>query len=439
MKDRWQDYKNSAEKAQSEGRYEYAENLWYAALEESREFGPTDRRRALSLERLCECLWYQEKFVDAEPMAQELVVIYTEVFGPEHVDVAGMQANLGLLYVVMDLEEKAEPILKGALELKKRILGPGHPDVQKLKDTHDSVLVKLKNKGALPSVVTARQWSKTGRFEALVPPEAAPAPLKVLSLEEAMELWQPLFQSATAALLAGDWQAAESQLTRAVDLAQLFGETDHRLARSLESLAQALSSQDRHQQAAKLLERVHEAKLSVFGAESGIVADSADNLARCYYYCGNFAAAEKSALVACRIYEKLYGADDLIVATCLGNIAMLYFMNKNMSEAENAYKRCLAIRTRVQGEGHVDTVKVLQNYANLLRQTHREDEAAHLQACASRFVTGSWQAIPVNTLDSLHTTLSDNCANCGKSLEGYYRCDQCGTEVASHGKLLHES
>ncbi len=431
MKDRWQGYKNSAEKAQSEGNYEYAENLWYAALEESKEFGPTDRRRALSLERLCECLWYQEKFTDAEPMAQELVVIYSQVFGPEHVDVAGMQANLGLLYVVMNHEEKAQPILKQALETKKRILGPAHPDVLRLSATYDDVVRKLKSKGAAPAVVAARLWSKTGRFEALPPRDAAPPPIKLLSSDEAMTLWQPLYESATEALTAGDWSAAESFLTKASDLAQSFGESDHRLTLSLEALAKALNYQDRHQQAAKLLERVHEAKLRVFGPDSGMVADSANTLARCFYYCGNFAAAEKAALNSCRIYEKLYGPEDLAVAACLGNIAMLYYMNKNMYEAENAYQRCLIIRRKVQGDNHADTVKVLQNYANLLRQTHREAEAAHLQACATGFVTGSWQAIEISDAELLNHP-PDSCLKCGKALEGYYRCDQCGTEVVTN-------
>jgi tetratricopeptide (TPR) repeat protein len=437
MKDRWQNYKNSAEKAQSEGKYEYAENLWYAALEESKEFGPTDRRRALSLERLCECLWFQEKFKDAEPMAQELVVIYTKVFGQEHVDVAGMQANLGLLYVVMQKEELAEPILLKALSIKKRILGLSHPDVQKLQVTYDDVLQKLKNKGSAPALVTARQWSKTGRFEALKPPVAPPAPQKVLTADEAMALWEPLYQAGVEALSLGDWAKAEERLNKGLDIAQSFGEGDHRLCLTLEGLAKALGSQDRNQQAAPLLERVHQAKVRVFGPNHSVVAESADSLARCYYYCGNYGAAEKSALESCAIYEKMYGPEHLSVASCLGNIAMLYFVHKKMVEAETAYKRCLAIRTKVQGAGHTDTVKVLQNYANLLRQTHREDEANHLQACATGFVTGSWKVIEIAREDSLDPA-ADNCEVCATPLDGYYKCGKCGADVLARGKQVNE-
>lgn len=403
MKDRWQGYKNSAEKAQAEADWQYAENLWYAALEESREYGPTDRRRALSLERLCECLWYQKKFDDAEPMARELVDIYTQVFGAEHVDVAGMQANLGLLYVVMGKEAQAEPLLREALRIKRSALGAEHPDVQRLQSTYEDVANKLKplNSSTPAAVITAKQWTKTGRFEAMKPVATPPPAIKVLSAEEAMALWAPLFEAGLEALSAGDWKAAEQHLARALDLAQSFGEGDNRLVRNLESLAQSLSAQDRHQQAAPLLERVHESKVRVFGQYHGIVADSADGLARCYYYCGNFAAAEKYAVACCQIHEKIAGPEDLSVATCLGNLAMLYHLHKKIVEAEDAFKRCLAIRTKVQGDSHPDTVKVLQNYANLLRQTHREDEAAHLQACATAFVTGSWQVVEIDDEESL--------------------------------------
>lgn len=55
----------------------------------------------------------------------------------------------------------------------------------------------------------------------------------------------------------------------------------------------------------------------------------------------------------------------------------------------------------MQGAGHPDTCKLLQNYAGLLKQMHREDEAEHLQACATGFVTGSWKAITIATEDSL--------------------------------------
>jgi len=405
MIDKWQETRNAAEKAQADGKYGFAESLWYTALEETVDFEPTDRRRALSLERLCECLWYQEKFTDAVPLAQELVAIYAKVFGPAHIDTACMQANLGLLFVVQNKSVEAEPILKEALAVKKRVLGDQHPDVERLNNTYLDVVGKLKSRGMAPSsVVTARQWGKTGRFEALKPNAPAPAPTKTMSSEEALKLWQPLFESAKVSYDKGDWQDAELKLTRALEAAITFGENDNRHCRTLEAMADTLLRQDKHQQAVPLFERVHKIKITVLGRKNATVAESANNLARCHYYGGNFAAAEKAAIECTNIYEDLMGPEDLTVATCLSNIGMLYRLIKRPADAENAYKRCLSIRTKKQGADHPDTIKLLQSYASLLRDMHREDEAEHLQACATGFVTGSWKVVEIATEDQLVVT-----------------------------------
>ena len=433
MLDKWQEIRNAAEKAQSEGKYGFAESLWYAALEETVEFEATDRRRATSLERLCECLWYQEKFYDAVPLAEELVGIYTKVFGPTHIDTACMEANLGLLYVVQNRPVEAEPILRDALAVKLKVLGPAHPDVLRLEGTYKDVVGKLKSQGMSPSgVIAGRQWSKTGRFEALKPGASE----KKISLEESLKQWQPLFSSASTDFEKGDWTGAESKLSKALIFAENFGVVDNRLCMTLQFLADALLKQDKHQQAVPYFERVHQIKIKQLGLNNTTVAESANNLARCHYYYGNFDAAEKAAVECTKIYEEIMGPDDLTVATCLGNIGMLYRINKRLADAENAYKRCLTIRTKKQGGDHPDTIKLLQNYASLLRDMHREDEAEHLQACVTGFVTGNWKTIEIAEDEQLVATTvmepigDDDCAFCGARLAGVYKCSKCGTEAS---------
>ena len=447
MIDKWQEIRNAAEKAQGEGKYGFAESLWYSALEESLEFESTDRRRATSLERLCECLWYQQKFSDAVPLAQELVDIYTQVFGASHIDTACMQANLGLLYVVQNRPVEADPILREALTTKIKALGLGHPDVVRLDVTYKDVVAKLKSQGMSPSgVVTARQWTKTGRFEALKvdSPEVKTPEVKEAGssqsqstiIEEAIKSWQPLFDGGRAAFNKGDWREAESQLFKAVGFSNNFDEKDSRRGMTVELLADALSKQDKHQLAVPYLEQVHASKTRQFGRLSVSVAESANNLARCHYYYGNFEAAEKNAIECTKIYEEMMGDDDLTVATCLANMAMLYRLIKRPSDAENAYKRCLSIRTKKQGGDHPETIKLLQTYAGLLRDMHREDEAEHLQACATGFVTGSWKTVEINEEAQLSMSKPDiglvdpdSCTFCGASLEGAFKCTRCGTEV----------
>jgi tetratricopeptide (TPR) repeat protein len=400
MNNKWQELKNAAEMAQGQGEYAQAERLWYEVLHESVGMTAIDRRRALAMERLGECLWYQEKFVEALPLAEELVSIYTEVRGLGNIETASMQANLGLVHVMLRNLSTAEPLLCDALEVKRLVLGANHPALRRLEDTYRDVVSRLKSDESPAGIVSARQWSKTGRFEP-VDEVVTESPANYMSSEDAQILWSPVFEQAKEASNTGDWQLAEGRLAQAAKIAEYFGETDERLLATLEGLADMLEKQDKHHQAQPVLERVREIKVAVNGRMSPIVAEANNNLARCHYYAGSYDAAESAAFECTQIYEKLYGPEHLSVATSLGNIGMLYHLQGRFGDAEKAYKRGVSIRTKRQGANHQDTLKLLQLYANLLRDLKRDEEANHLQALATGFMSGSWKAVSISSDDKL--------------------------------------
>ena len=72
---------------------------------------------------------------------------------------------------------------------------------------------------------------------------------------------------------------------------------------------------------------------------------------------------------------------------------MLQHLGKHYLDAENSYKAALNIRTKKLGAEHPLTTQVLKNYANLLKETHRDEEAEHMQTCATGFVTGTWNVV----------------------------------------------
>ena len=426
MNSKWQELKNAAEKAQADGEYEQGERLWYEVLLESGDMSPTDRRRALALERLGECLWYQEKFFEALPLAEELVSIYTGVFGLGNIETASMQANLGLLHVVLRNLSTAEPLLCDALEVKRKVLGANHPALRRLEDTYRDVVGRLKSDESPAGIVSARQWSKTGRFDP-VDEVKQTATVDHLSSDDAHKMWVPLFEQAKFASDSGDWQLAESHLAQAMKLASYFGEADDRLLMSLVGLADMLQKQDKHHQAQPVLENIRQIKIITCGKLSPDVAEANNNLARCHYYAGSYDAAESAAFECTQIYEKLYGLEHLSVATSLGNIGMLYHLQGRFADAEKAYKRGVAIRTKRQGANHQDTLKLIQNYANLLRDLKRDEEANHLQALATGFMSGSWKAVSISTEDKL-SLQTPTCKNCGENLDEQGVCSFCPTE-----------
>lgn len=394
-----EDYWKSAEKAQTDGKYGYAESIWYAALEEAQELPKNDRRRALVMERLCECLWFQQKFDDAIPLAKELVGIYSEVLGVDHFDTACMIANLALIYHVIADFENAEPLLQKAHAVKMQQLGGEHPEVVHLSNTLMEVRKALgkepsQEKSTAQSLISGRQWSKTGRFQAVKLPDA-PSPPKMTE-EEVKAAWQKHLDEARQEADACQWGNAEVQLSRALALLDQYKVSDNRLWTTLSALIDVLSNQGKHLDAAKHAVRINDLVRAAEGAVNQVTADSLNKIAKIYYYGGDLENAIKYAGACTKEYEQIFGEDDPAVATCLVNQALLYHLSKKYVEAENNYKSALTIRTKRLGADHPLTVHVLKGYAGLLKETHREEEAAHMQTCATGFVTGTWNVVELD-------------------------------------------
>ncbi len=70
------------------------------------------------------------------------------------------------------------------------------------------------------------------------------------------------------------------------------------------------------------------------------------------------------------------------MATGLNNLALLYETQGRYAEAEPHYKRALAIYEKALGPEHPHVAQSLENYAALLRQTARADEAERMEARA---------------------------------------------------------
>ena len=77
------------------------------------------------------------------------------------------------------------------------------------------------------------------------------------------------------------------------------------------------------------------------------------------------------------------------MATDLNNLAELYRAQGRYAEAEPLYQRSLAIRKKALGPEHPYVAQTLENYAALLRQTERADEAERVEASAKEIRTQS--------------------------------------------------
>ena len=69
-----------------------------------------------------------DDYAKAEPLLKEALEIRRKVLGREHPDTATSLNNLAELYQAMGDYAKAEPLFKEALEICQKVLGPEHPE-----------------------------------------------------------------------------------------------------------------------------------------------------------------------------------------------------------------------------------------------------------------------------------------------------------------------
>ncbi len=82
-------------------------------------------------------------------------------------------------------------------------------------------------------------------------------------------------------------------------------------------------------------------------------------------------------------------------ATGLNNLANLYQAQGHYAEAEPLYQRALAIWEKTLGPDHPDVATSLENYAALLRETGRGEEAKEMEVRAKAIRAKHAQDNPV--------------------------------------------
>lgn len=169
----WKEHKVAAEHAMSQGRLDLAETQWLIALRLAEDFDKSDKRFAFTLEKLAEFYFQRGKLDKAHLYCEQVLEVYSEILGPNHIDVSCIAGNLAMICHARKNYRKAEKYYLQALEIKRELLGNDHPEVTKLRSHYADVL-QLTDRGeeaeklkAGATLVTATGWKKsTGSFDA---------------------------------------------------------------------------------------------------------------------------------------------------------------------------------------------------------------------------------------------------------------------------------
>jgi tetratricopeptide (TPR) repeat protein len=237
---------------------------------------------------------------------------------PQYLNAAGLMA------LTMGYYQEAEPLFRGALNIREKVSGPEHPDVAS----------SLNNLAEL-----YRTQGKYGEAE-------------------------PLYKRSLAI-----WEKA-------------LGPEHPDLATSLNNLAELYRTQGKYGEAEPLYKRSLAILEKALGPEHPDVASILNNLAELYRTQGKYGEAEPLYKRSLAILEKALGPEHPNVGASLNNLALLYKTQGKYEEAEPLYRRALAIKEKSLGPEHPDMAISLENYAALLREMGRGAEAEPLESRA---------------------------------------------------------
>ncbi|HKV09244.1 MAG TPA: serine/threonine-protein kinase [Thermoanaerobaculia bacterium] len=221
---------------------------------------------------------------------------------------AALQETLGRVYRKLGVHDRAEPLLRSSLELRRKALGARHPDVA----------VSLTSLGDL------------------------------LQIE-------------------GIYDEAERCYREALDLRrEIYGPEHPEVAASLNNLADLLHDKGDLKAAGPLYREALAMRRRLLKPPHPDLAASLNNLALLHHDQGEYEEAEALYREALAMRRTLFGESHPDVAVSYNNLAALLQAKKDYAGAEPLYRRALAVQRRVLGERHASVLFTLRNFGMML-------------------------------------------------------------------------
>jgi tetratricopeptide (TPR) repeat protein len=174
----------------------------------------------------------------------------------------------------------------------------------------------------------------------------------------------------------GRYEEAEPFLRRAIASGeQILGREDPRVARWLNDLANLLRDARRFDEAEPLYREAISIGERILGREHPRVANTLHNLALLYANTSRPDEAELLYREAIAIGDRTSGRENPMIATWIDNLANLLRDVGRPDEAEPLYRSAIDIFLKTIGEEHSRTARGYRNFAAFLMMTGRSQEA----------------------------------------------------------------
>ncbi len=288
-------------------------------------------------------------YSQAAPLLRDALAICEKTLGPEHRDTAGSLNNLANVLRAQGDLAGARPLFERALAISEKVLGPEHPHTA---ICLNNLALLLQAQGDLAGAKPLYERTLAIREKVLGPehPETAS------SLNNLANLLQDQ----------GDLAGAKRAYERALAIHEkALGPQHPHTATSLNNLARLLQVRGDFLGSRPLFEHALAIREKALGPEHPDTATSLNNLASLLHDQGDLASARPLLERALAIVEKALGPEHPRTATSLNNLAGLLQAQGDFTGARPLFERALAISEKI-GPEHPETAMWLNNLALLL-------------------------------------------------------------------------
>jgi eukaryotic-like serine/threonine-protein kinase len=271
---------------------------------------------------------------------------------------ADLYQNLGSVYQKIGKFDRADELLRSALEQRKSVFGADSPEVA------ESLIALGLLRSDQAHLEEAEQLTREGlQMDQRHFPPTHPAIAKAM-----LALGKVLGER-------GSYGQAIQTLEEAVRIESAPGAPATDLATGLSALADANYSAGHYDVCNALYRRLLEMHRKLYGARHPLVADDLGSLAAVQRDLGYYSEAERFDREALDISESYYGKDHPKTAANLTALSESLTYENQYAEAAAVLQQALAIQERVYGPAQPSVAETLNEMGNVASMRNQLDEA----------------------------------------------------------------
>jgi serine/threonine protein kinase len=302
---------------------------------------------------------------------------------------AQMMQVMGNVYDSLGLYRRAQALLQQSMEIRRRVLGPEHPDTL---NSMNDLAEALRNEGHYAEAEKLQRETLDIRRRVLGPED--PDTLNSMN-NLANTLWED-----------GKYAEAEKLNRATLDVRRrVLGPEHPDTLKSMSNLAYVLDDLGRDTEAEKLDRETLDIRRRVLGPEHPDTLKSMVNLAIVVTHESHYAEAEKLLRESLDTERRVLGPEHALTLTSMNNLAIVLSREGRYAEAEKLQRETLDVERRVLGPEHPKTSAGVYNLGVIAAYRGNRTEALSLLRQAldhGLFLTGALGMEKDPGLKSLH-------------------------------------